>query len=219
MATKGGGAVQPLNTARTVAPGSMLGSYFSRPGWQYFQQAPSIHPPTSPQVPPVGQPPAQPSPNAVPISTAVANLQRLVPGGGNAITPDGLMFVSAYPTPGSDLNGKCGILVNVNMTHETPSYPNVQVMNFPLPDAYITQADYDRAVQAANFAVGAIRAGKRTLINCRAGINRSCLVAGLALIRLGYTGMDAYNLLRSKRPGCLANLSFRQVVQNGGRMI
>ena len=51
--------------------------------------------------------------------------------------------------------------------------------------------------------------GKRVLVRCQAGINRSGLVMALILIREGYSAEDAINLMREKRGrAVLANKHF-----------
>jgi protein-tyrosine phosphatase len=51
--------------------------------------------------------------------------------------------------------------------------------------------------------------GKRVLVRCQAGINRSGLVMALMLIREGYSAEDAINLMREKRGrAVLANKYF-----------
>jgi len=51
--------------------------------------------------------------------------------------------------------------------------------------------------------------GKRVLVRCQAGINRSGLVMALMLIREGYAADDAINLMRAKRGrAVLANKHF-----------
>jgi protein-tyrosine phosphatase len=53
--------------------------------------------------------------------------------------------------------------------------------------------------------------GKKVLIRCQAGLNRSGLVMGLVLIRAGYTGAEALQLMRSGRSEwCVCNKSFEQ---------
>lgn len=58
----------------------------------------------------------------------------------------------------------------------------------------------------------------KTLIHCQAGLNRSGLVAALALCRLGMKPQEAIDLLRSKRsPAVLCNKAFEaHVLANGG---
>jgi len=46
------------------------------------------------------------------------------------------------------------------------------------------------------------------LSHCGMGYNRSALVAGLILVRLGVSGPDAVLRLRSRRPGVLFNEVF-----------
>lgn len=48
-----------------------------------------------------------------------------------------------------------------------------------------------------------------TLVHCQAGLNRSALVTGLALIRSGMAADDAIQMLRAKRsPAVLVNATF-----------
>ena len=52
-------------------------------------------------------------------------------------------------------------------------------------------------------------AGKRVLIRCQAGLNRSGLVMGLVLVRAGYDAADAIALIRERRSdNALFNDSF-----------
>jgi protein-tyrosine phosphatase len=54
-----------------------------------------------------------------------------------------------------------------------------------------------------------------TLCHCQAGLNRSALVAGLALIRDGRTPAQAIELLRSKRsPAVLCNPTFERFLRS-----
>lgn len=53
------------------------------------------------------------------------------------------------------------------------------------------------------------KSGRRVLIRCQAGINRSSLITALVLIRDGYSARKAVDLLREKRGGAvLANPNF-----------
>ena len=51
-------------------------------------------------------------------------------------------------------------------------------------------------------------AGKRVLIHCAGGINRSGLLSAAALIRDGMDAEEAVETVRSRRPGALNNLEF-----------
>ena len=50
--------------------------------------------------------------------------------------------------------------------------------------------------------------GKRVLIHCAAGINRSGLLSAAALIRGGYDADEAIALVREARTGALNNVNF-----------
>jgi hypothetical protein len=57
--------------------------------------------------------------------------------------------------------------------------------------------------------------GKRVLIRCQAGLNRSGLVMGLVLIRAGYSAEEALHLMRSGRSEwCVCNKSFERYLLN-----
>jgi protein-tyrosine phosphatase len=52
------------------------------------------------------------------------------------------------------------------------------------------------------------KAGKRVLVHCAAGINRSGLLAAASLIREGYDADDAIETVRAARTGALNNPEF-----------
>lgn len=55
------------------------------------------------------------------------------------------------------------------------------------------------------------KSGKRVLIRCQAGLNRSGLVMALVLIRDGYTAAEAIHLIRSQRgQAALCNRTFEK---------
>jgi hypothetical protein len=66
------------------------------------------------------------------------------------------------------------------------------------------------AIDDLGAAVAAsVRAGRRVVVNCAAGLNRSGLVVGRALIWLGYAPADAIRLVREGRgPWALSNIEF-----------
>ena len=57
----------------------------------------------------------------------------------------------------------------------------------------------------STFLAELYRGGHRVLVHCRMGFNRSPLVAGAVLHRLGWNGCDAVARLRERRPGALFN--------------
>lgn len=60
--------------------------------------------------------------------------------------------------------------------------------------------------------------GKKVLIRCQAGINRSSFVMAFVLMRYGYSAADAIALMREKRsPYVLMNQSFEKFLLEAGR--
>ena len=58
------------------------------------------------------------------------------------------------------------------------------------------------------------KAGKRVLIHCAEGMNRSGLIVAAVLIREGMHPEEAIELIRARRPGALANPEFTQHLVN-----
>ncbi|WP_431728629.1 protein-tyrosine phosphatase family protein [Verrucosispora sp. TAA-831] len=86
-----------------------------------------------------------------------------------------------------------------------------------IPDGMLLPADAVRCAELASIAAAAVGAGRRTLIRCQAGYNRSGLVAALTLIRLGHTAGEAIALIQAKRsPYALFNGHFVNHLLNEG---
>lgn len=65
----------------------------------------------------------------------------------------------------------------------------------------------------AVFLAALYRGGHRVLVHCSMGLNRSPLVAGVVLHRLGWQGCDAVERLRARRPGALFNEHYSQYLE------
>lgn len=73
-------------------------------------------------------------------------------------------------------------------------------------------ADRDQVVEIAERVVEAMADGP-TLVVCQAGLNRSGLIAGAALVLQGWEPQEAVALLRSQRsPAVLCNKSFEALL-------
>jgi len=91
----------------------------------------------------------------------------------------------------------------------------VQEMRYGFYDAErIDGINFDALFEAAEFAHTQWKAGKRVLIRCQAGINRSGLTMALVLLLDGYEPDDAIELMRSRRSSAvLINKDFEQLVR------
>lgn len=63
----------------------------------------------------------------------------------------------------------------------------------------IHHIDKETLFRAANFARDAWKSGRKTLIRCQAGLNRSGLIMAIVLLMEGYTAEQAINLMRTER--------------------
>jgi protein-tyrosine phosphatase len=97
--------------------------------------------------------------------------------------------------------------LDAGLDHCIPTVPNqVLYVYFPIFDEDLPNLDKLNAV--ADLAAQLIRTGHRVLSHCGMGFNRSALVAGLTLLRLGVSGEEAVSRLRACRPGALFNDCF-----------
>lgn len=85
----------------------------------------------------------------------------------------------------------------------------VKELRFGIYDDDMTETDIEALHDLVNLAHKDWKSGKRVLVRCQAGINRSSLVAALILIRDGLSARDAIDLIRAKRAqACLKNSHF-----------
>ena len=102
----------------------------------------------------------------------------------------------------------CGITVIIDLEagvdHGVPARTDkILYVYLPIDDGRLP--DLDRLHAVADLAASLVGQGHRVLSHCGMGLNRSALVAGLALIRLGMTPEAALALIRTRRPGALYN--------------
>lgn len=92
---------------------------------------------------------------------------------------------------------------------ERPSYHisiGQMVVCRPFNDSPVVPPDamlHELAEMALMF-----RSRGHTLVHCTAGVNRSPLIVGLALIKSGMSAAKAIDFLREQRPGVLQNRAF-----------
>lgn len=85
-----------------------------------------------------------------------------------------------------------------------------EVVNYKMADADLDPEHHTRLDALADKVVSAVlRKDQRVLVRCRAGINRSALVTGLAMMKMGWTADQAIARMREVRsPYVLFNESF-----------
>lgn len=94
--------------------------------------------------------------------------------------------------------------------------PGLLTLRCPLNDNGddITRAEWRRAVEMGRRVAALVASGRRTLVTCAAGRNRSGLVCAIALYELSLlSGKQCVEHIRVRRLGALTNDSFvRQLV-------
>lgn len=87
--------------------------------------------------------------------------------------------------------------------------PGLRILRCPMDDAILSQDEAQRALDTAERVVAELKAGRRVLVTCHQGRNRSGLVTALSLI--GTYGMKpsaAISQIRQHRIQALTNRSF-----------
>lgn len=91
---------------------------------------------------------------------------------------------------------------------------------YGFPDSVLSEKDIPEIHSIADWAYMEWKAGKRVLIRCQAGWNRSGLVMAIVLIKHGLKPKEAISLIRAKRsPHALCNQDFADYLENLTRLV
>jgi protein-tyrosine phosphatase len=127
------------------------------------------------------------------------------------------LFVGSKPPPGKH---KVDAIVLAAMEYQPPAhlFPGVEVIHAPLDDAPGRRMREDEIVTATNAAkrvAKLLRQGRRVLSSCQMGLNRSSLVAALAMQEV--YGMSADEIVaqlrRARGPWALSNPNFEKLLR------
>ena len=119
------------------------------------------------------------------------------------------LYVGSYPGDGAEMFARAKAGGFARVIRVAAELPN----EYALDDTMLTREAAAEFRRAAHDVAEGIAVGRRTLVTCQAGINRSALVAGLAMVEAyRCMGADALRQIRRHRivPGGLAlrNASF-----------
>lgn len=89
------------------------------------------------------------------------------------------------------------------------------VVRCPIPDGVLTNDHVRRVVIAARLVADSLVAGRRVLVTCAAGLNRSVLVASVALSMItARTADQLIRIMRQRRaPNALFNAHFQELLR------
>ena len=94
----------------------------------------------------------------------------------------------------------------------------VKEVRYCFYDSDMTDVDLEQLHQVAEIAHNDWKAGKRVLIRCQLGVNRSGLLMATLLIKHGFNPREAISLIREKRsPFALSNGAFVRYLQEWNR--
>ena len=120
------------------------------------------------------------------------------------------LYQGANPPQGPELRARgfdVLVLCAVEWQYDARNYPGLQIIRAPMLDT--AEVPSRTAHRAAERVAREWRAGKRILIACNMGWNRSGLVSALTLWRLtGRPGAECMWRVQQQRPRALSNESF-----------
>lgn len=129
----------------------------------------------------------------------------------NEIMPG--LWLGSFPTSGNLREAGFDVLAVVAEELLYPDltlrFPGVQIITAKLNDAPLTSEAVQIAIGTARTVFRHWKEGRRVLVACQMGINRSALVTAMTLhIARGIAGAEAVQAIRRARPGTLTNRSF-----------
>ena len=128
------------------------------------------------------------------------------------IDDDGQLYISPAIrewSPVAELGIDTVIDMDAGLDECIPTTPEgCLYIYFPIYDEQLP--NLQRLDAIGNLGAQLIRAGHRVLSHCGMGFNRSALVAGVILWKLGQEGPQIVRRLRERRPGALFNDVFAE---------
>ncbi|MFD5431611.1 protein phosphatase [Kitasatospora sp. NPDC127067] len=139
----------------------------------------------------------------------------------NEIVPGLWMGGHYFTRPGGELElaivrAEFDLVVSLFTRSGHGPAPGVEHVVREVPDAPLSPGQLLAVQEAAELTAAAVRRGRRTLVRCHSGYNRSGLVAAQALIGLGHESGEAVRLVRERRsPWALNNPVFVDYLDTG----
>jgi protein-tyrosine phosphatase len=134
----------------------------------------------------------------------------------NEVAPN--LFVGRRPVPGSRTDVDTIVLTAMEYQLPASSFPGVEVLHVPLDDdprRPMRAEEIEGAIVTGQRVARRLRMGKRVLSTCAMGLNRSALVAGLAMSAAYGMGADEIveRIRRARGAWALSNPHFVQLLR------
>ncbi len=136
------------------------------------------------------------------------------------------LLVGSKPSPGYHTDVDVTLLAGMGRVlalvwrHQPPAelFPGTEVIHVPLDDAPsrpLRQDEIVAATEAASRVGRRLRSGRRVLVTCAMGLNRSALVAALAMHEVYGMGADEIirRLRRARGTWALSNPNFEKLLR------
>jgi protein-tyrosine phosphatase len=132
------------------------------------------------------------------------------------VDEEGFLYISPAIrewAPVADLGIDTVIDLDAGLDECIPTTPEgCLYVYFPIYDEDLPTMSRLEAV--GNLGAQLIRKGHRVLSHCGLGFNRSALVAGVILNKLGVPGREIVTRIRERRPGALFNEVFAKYLES-----
>ncbi len=131
----------------------------------------------------------------------------------------GELHQGAAPLVGQELSDKFDTIVFCAEEYQPRNNWNVECLYCPLDDATPTVTEVTHAKATGKRVADRVRSGKRVLVTCAQGRNRSGLVNGYALQFLGETPPASVQLIQRLRRNALTNDAFVNALLRGPQSV
>jgi hypothetical protein len=140
----------------------------------------------------------------------------LPPAAFNEVAPN--LFVGRRPVPGSRFDVDTIVLAAMEYQLPASLFPGVEVLHVPLDDAPrqpMRPEEIEGAIFTGQRVARRLRMGKRVLSTCAMGLNRSSLVAALAMSEVYGMGADEIveRIRQARGEWALSNPHFVQLLR------
>jgi protein-tyrosine phosphatase len=128
------------------------------------------------------------------------------------------LFVGSKPSPGRHEGVDVIVLAAVEYQPPAELFPGTEVIYAPLddePGRLLREDEIVTATKAASRVARRLRAGRRVLVSCMMGLNRSSLIAALAMHEVYGMGDDEIiaRIRRARGAWALSNPSFERLLR------
>lgn len=128
------------------------------------------------------------------------------------------LFVGSRPPPGRYEDIDTIVLAAEEYQVPIVQFPGTEVLHAPLdddPSRSLREDEIRMALRTADRVARRLRAGRRVLVTCAMGLNRSALVAGLAMLEVyGMKPDEIVSRIRKARGSwALSNPNFEKLIR------